>query len=290
MSEYTPLLLALFAAFLFAIGGQLQNLGVKTVDSRTGTAISISTSALMCWCAAPFFMDWSAWAHPAVLIFMAVGIFRPALSANFSVVGIRYLGPTLSSTLSSTSPLFGLALGILVLGEVLTWQTALGTVGIVVAVVMLSRRGKMTEVSWPVWALLFPVAAAAIRSAAHVLSKVGMEFIPDPYFATVVGFTVSAVVATGARFVKKADVPFTWNASGPRWFALAGLTFGSAVVCLNQALLIGKVVTVVPIIAASPIFSMMLSLIVFRREVLTLRIAAAVLVVCGSVILIALNR
>ena len=30
--------------------------------------------------------------------------------------------------------------------------------------------------------------------------------------------------------------------------------------------------------------------IVFRREVLTLRIAAAVLVVCGSVILIALNR
>lgn len=148
----------------------------------------------------------------------------------------------------------------------------------------------MVEVSWPVWALLFPVAAAAIRSAAHVLSKIGMEFIPDPYFATLVGFTVSAVVATGARFVKKADVPFTWNAPGPRWFAAAGLTFGSAVICLNQALLVGQVVTVVPVIAASPIFSMMLSLIIFRREVLTLRIAVAVLVVCGSVILIALNR
>lgn len=290
MIEYAPLFFALIAAFLFAVGGQFQNLGVKTVDSRTGAAISITTSALMCWSAAPFLMEWSNWVHPAVLIFMAVGIFRPALSANFSVIGIRYLGPTLSSTLSSTSPLFGLALGILVLGEALTWQTALGTVGIVMAIVMLSRRDKMTEVPWPVWALLFPIAAAAIRSAAHVVSKLGMEFIPDPYFATLVGFTVSALVATGARFVKKADMPFTWNAPGPRWFAAAGLTFGTAVMCLNQALLMGKVVTVVPIIAASPVFSMMLSLIVFRREVLTLRIAAAVLVVVGSVILIALNR
>ncbi|UUX51041.1 EamA family transporter [Nisaea acidiphila] len=290
MIEYAPPLLALFAAFLFAVGGQFQNLGVQTLDSRTGAAVSITFSALMYWVAAPVFMDWSAWLHPAVLIFAAVGLFRPALSANLSVIGIRYLGPTLASTLASTSPLWGLALGILLLGEFLTLQTGLGTVGIIAGVLLLSRRGATATHTWPVWALLFPLGAAMLRAAAHVLSKVGMEFVPDAYFATLVGFSVSAVLATGARFVKKSDTPFVWNAPGPRWFAFAGLTFGFAVVCLNQALLIGKVVTVVPIIAAAPIFSMILSLVIFRREVLTMRIALAVLIVCGSVALIALNR
>jgi uncharacterized membrane protein len=93
MTEYVPPLLALFAAFMFAVGGQFQNLGVQTLDSRTGAAISITFSALMYWVVAPIFMDWSHWLHPAVLIFAAVGLFRPALSANLSVIGIRYLGP-----------------------------------------------------------------------------------------------------------------------------------------------------------------------------------------------------
>lgn len=290
MIDYAPPLLALLAAFFFAIGGQFQNLGVQSLDSRTGAAISISCSALMYWAAAPIFMDWSAWLHPAVFIFAAVGLFRPALSANLSVVGIRYLGPTLSSTLASTSPLFGLALGILWLGEQLTLQTALGTAGIVAGVVLLTRRSGTLTVSWPLWALLFPIGAAILRAAAHVLSKFGMEFVPDAYFATLVGFTVSAVIATGARFVKKVEAPFSWHAPGPRWFAAAGFTFGLAVVSLNQALLLGQVVTVVPIIAAAPIFSMILSLAVFRRETLTLRIAISVFVVCASVALIAMSR
>jgi len=290
MIEYVPPLLALVAAFMFAVGGQFQNLGVQTLDSRTGAAISIGFSALMYWVVAPIFMNWSYWLHPAVFIFVAVGLFRPALSANLAVVGIRYLGPTLASTLASTSPLWGLALGIFLLGEELTLATGLGTAGIMAGVYLLSRRGKLSAHSWPLWALLFPLGAAMLRAAAHVLSKVGMEFIPDSYFATVVGFTVSAVIATGARFVKKADAPFVWHAPGPRWFAFAGLTFGFAVVCLNQALLIGEVVTVVPIVAAAPIFSMILSLVIFRREVLTLKIALAVLIVCASVALIALYR
>ena len=49
----------------------------------------------------------------------SAGLIRPAISANLSLAGMRYLGPTLATTLASTSPLFGAAFGILWLGEVL---------------------------------------------------------------------------------------------------------------------------------------------------------------------------
>jgi drug/metabolite transporter (DMT)-like permease len=58
---------------------------------------------------------------------------------------------------------------------------------------------------------------------------------------------------------------------------------------LNTALLRGQIVTVVPIVACSPIFTMLLSVLVFRREKLTARTLLAVFAVVPSVVLIALG-
>jgi len=51
----------------------------------------------------------------------------------------------------------------------------------------------------------------------------------------------------------------------------------------------GHIVTVVPIVACSPVFTMLLSVLVFRRERLTSRTVLAVALVVPSVIFIALN-
>jgi len=61
------------------------------------------------------------------------------------------------------------------------------------------------------------------------------------------------------------------------------------VISLNTALLRGHIVTVVPIVACSPVFTMLLSVLVFRRERLTPRTVLAVALVVPSVIFIALN-
>ena len=62
-----------------------------------------------------------------------------------------------------------------------------------------------------------------------------------------------------------------------------------AVVSLNTALMRGQIVTAVPIVACSPVFTMLLSVLVFRREKLTPRIVLATFVVVPSVVLIALS-
>lgn len=288
-SEVPPVWFALTSAVLFAFGAHLQNLGLARVRSDSGAAISIATSAVFFWLMAPFLLDGANWSRSAVWIFVLIGLFRPAVSANLSVAGMRYLGPTLASTLSSTSPLFGAALGVLWLGESLTWATALGTAGIIAAVVVLARRPARAAVTWPLWALGLPVGAAAVRSIGHVLSKVGLEGIPDPYFAGLVGFSVSALVMIVVHRIRPGTQPVPWRGGGPYWFVAAGVVMGISVVSLNTALMRGQIVTVVPIVACSPVFTMLLSVFVFRREKLTARIVLAVFAVVPSVILIALN-
>ena len=285
-----PVLFALTAAFLFAVGGQLQFIGLSNIDSRNGTMISIATSALFYWAMAPFLLDWSHWTQPAVFIFFLAGLFRPSVSANLSVAGIRHLGPTLSSTLSATAPIFGATLGVLWLGETLTWPIAMGTGGVIAAIILLSKKVSRAQATWPLWALTLPIGAAAVRSLAHVLSKIGMEDIPDPYFAGLIGFSVSAVVTILNQSMRRKSVTLQWRNKSLYWFVASGLTFGIAVISLNTALMRGQIVTVVPIVSAAPIFSMLLSIIVFRREKLTARIVLAVFLVVPSVTYIALNR
>lgn len=289
-AELLPVFLALASAFLFAVGAQFQHIGLADVGSRQGAAISITAAALFHWLMAPWMLDGSNWTKSAVFIFIAVGIFRPSLSANLSVSGTRFLGPTLSSALGSTSPLFGVALGVLWLGEAFTWQIALGTAGIIAAVLMLSLGNARVKTSWPLWALALPIGAALIRSLAHVFSKIGMREIPDPYFVGLVGFSVSAIIALTAARISKPAAPVDWRGRGAYWFVAAGFMFGTAIISLNNALLRGEITMVVPIIAMSPIFSMLLSIFVFKREHLTARVVIAVLMVVPSVIFIALNR
>ena len=88
-----PILLSLLAAFLFALGAMFQSMGLQHIDSKNGAAITISTSAILFLLAAPFFLNLDHLMHPAVLIFVLVGCFRPAVSANLALAGMRFLGP-----------------------------------------------------------------------------------------------------------------------------------------------------------------------------------------------------
>ena len=290
VAQIPPPLFALAAGMLFATGAQMQNLGLAHMTSRSGTMISICASAIMLWLLTPFYLKAEYWLQPAILIFIGIGLIRPSLSTNLSVAGMRMLGPTLSSTMASVSPVFGVTLGILWLGESLSWSSAFGTIGVILAILLLAKKGKAVERTWPVWALAFPLGAATIRSSSHVFTKVGMESIPDPLFAALIGFSVSSVITLIVHNAQRSAPPIPWRTRGPFWFAAGGLTMGVAVLCLNTALLNGKVVHVLPIVATAPIFTMLLTIFVFRREVLTARVIAAVFLVVPSVVFITLNR
>ena len=289
-SDLPPIAFALAASLLFALGSQFQNIGLERIEPRRGAEISIFATVIFYWLLAPVMLEAAHWSQSAVWIFVVVGLFRPSVSANLAVAAIRYLGPTLSSSMASVSPLFAAAFGVFLLGEDLTWPTVLGTAGIIAAVVLMARRDAKVTMSWPLWALFLPIGAALVRSIGHVLTKIGMAEIPDPYFAGLVAFSVSSLVVFAARRLRPSARRVPWRSRATYWFVAGGVLMGIAVLCLNTALLAAPLIAVVPIVAASPIFTMLLSVLIFRREKLSRRIVLAVFMVVASVIFIALNR
>ncbi len=290
LDAFPPVVLALTCAFLFALGGQVQSIGLQTMDARTGTMVSIAANAAFYWMLAPWLLNVDYFFTTAVLLFAMIGLIRPAISANLAVAALRHIGPTLTTTLSSTSPLFAAAIGVLLLDEMLTWQIIIGTIGIIMAIVSLSLKDKAAPTTFPLWALALPIGAAFIRSVGHGITKIGMVEVPDPYFAAMIGASVSFVITFTLWAAKGERKPINFSGAGPYLFMSAGCIYGIALICLNTALLYGEMITVVPIVASAPIFSMLMSIIVFRRERVTVRIFIAVGIVMTSVVLISLGH
>lgn len=273
----------------FALGIQFLNLGLRYADSQTGTLIDIGATAAFYWLLSPFFIERWYWLTPAVLIFGAIGLFRPVLSANLSLKGVTYLGPTLTSTVSATNPLFGVAFGVLLLGETLSGPILLGTAAIMAGMVALANpRG--VAAAWPLWALLFPLGAAVLRTFGHVLAKFGLEVVPNAFFAGLMAYSVSFVLALSFHLGKRERPRISWRTYGLGWFVVAGAMHGTAIFCLNSALQIGTLVTIVPVVSAYPVLTLLLSLLLFRRETITRRTLLAMALVVPGIILIALAR
>ena len=281
-----PALLALTSAFLFALGSQLSRLSLRHMPPSRVAFTEIAASTLLYWVFAPFFVEASYWLMPAVVLFVLAGLVRPFLSARLAIAGTKHLGPTLSSTLQGTSPLFGVSLGVLALGENLTPAALIGTAGVISGVTLLSWRGE-TRAGWPLWALLLPVGAALVRALANMISKLGMETLASPFFVGLVAYTVSMAI-----FMVIAPPPRERGLlanPGFKWAALTGSIYAISVLSLNVALKCGTLVVVSPIVACSPVFTLLLGLTLFREETIDRRVIGTVLLVVPSVILITLG-
>ena len=289
LDAYTyPVVLALVAALLFAFGNQLSRLALRYTDSQNAVLWQIGVSVSIYWLAAPFYMEAWYWTASVLPLLVVLGCFRPLVSANLGMAGTRILGPTISATLSGTAPLFGVALGVLLLAETLSWEIALGSVGIVAGVVLISLRGRSSR-TWPLVALLLPIGAALVRSLSHAFSKIALEEIPSPFFVALVAYSVSFVLALAnkARTGRSGVEPVA--SGGVKWLLATGACYGTAVLVLNTALLHGRLIVVAPIVACTPLFTLLLGAAVFREEAITRRVAIAVLIVVPSVALIAVR-
>lgn len=288
-ADLLPVAYSLGAGFLFALGAHFLSFGMRHADPQTGATIDIGASTLFYWLATPFFLHWTYWVTVATAIFVVVGVFRPFMSASLGAWAVRYLGPTLASTVSATTPFFGAGFGILLFGEHLTLPIVGGTCAIVSGLIVLSWRGRV-KVDWPLWALLFPLGAAIFRAGANSFNKLGLQYVPSPLYAGLITFSVAFSIAITVHTARRQPLPNFRARPGLLWFACAGVIHAIAVTLVNLALQISDVIIVLPLISTFPLFSLLLSLLVFRREALTARSILAVLLVVPGVFLIAISR
>ncbi|MBI2886304.1 MAG: DMT family transporter [Chloroflexi bacterium] len=130
------ILFAILATVGWGIGAVFVRLGVQHMGTTTGTLISLISGLLMTLVVALAL-------HPdemfqvslaAVVWFAIAGVFNFPLGRFFNYLSVARLGVARSTPLLSTSPMFAMAASVFLLGEQLTWLTALGTVLILAGV------------------------------------------------------------------------------------------------------------------------------------------------------------
>jgi drug/metabolite transporter (DMT)-like permease len=284
--ELASALWALAAAAGLGAAMITTRLGLRYASPAAGAAIGVPSSTLVFWCLAPFLLDTGGFNLAAAGVYALVGLFFPAAVTLLTYSGNQRMGPTITSAVSCTTPMFALSGAILFLGEGLSAGDVLGTAAIVLGMLALTWSGGARARDWPLWAIALPVAAAALRALAQVLTKAGLALWGSPYAAGLIGYTVSAFVILAVTRLRGQRAPTDRRATP--WFVATGMFNGASLFLMYTALAKGKVALVSPIIATYPLFTLALSLLILRHERVPPRVAlGAVLTVAGVAVLLA---
>ena len=287
--------LALLAAVLFAAALITTQFGLRHREGLAGAKVSISSATALCWLL--FLLspphNFHGWNGAGAAVFIALGVFFPVSVTLLAYEANRRLGPTIAGAIGSTAPLFAVLGAVLFLGETLGLRQAGATLAIVAgSVVLVWRRGQADshaenhpeqQGSWVAW------LAAALRALAQVIAKAGLLLWPNPYAATLLCYSTSAVVIwlIGARSTRPESR--IYNRRGVMWFALTGLFNSCAIYALYTALESGALNIVSPIAFSYPLFTLLLNSVILREERLSPRLVLGVALTVGGVAALLLN-
>jgi len=281
------LILAVLSSICFGIALVTARVGLRTLDARSGAAISIPTATLLFAVAAPFALELDGFSVAAALLFALVGLFFPAIVTLLTFRSNEQLGPTVTGAVSGTAPLFAILAAGLLLGERIPAQAMVAALAIVTGVGIISWNQGAVRARFAGLSLLWPLSGAVLRGLAQAGAKVGLLLWPSAFAASLIGYAVSSVTVIG----------FNWLARGERprrtqrnlaWFALTGILNGAAVLLMYTALGMAPVSLVAPIVATFPLVTALVSAVVLPHEALTLRtVAGAMVTVAGVVYLVA---
>jgi len=281
------LLLAGLSSLCFGIALVTGRVGLRTLDARSGAAISIPTATLLFVVAAPFALDLDGFSVAAALLFALVGLFFPALVTLLTFRSNEQLGPTVTSAVSGTAPLFALLAAALIIGERVPAQAAVAALAIVAGVGVLSWNPRALRPGFAGWALLWPISGAVVRGLAQAGAKAGLLLWPSAFAAGLIGYLVSSAAVIGVDRLGRRE-RFRPAKRSIAWFALTGILNGGAVLLMYAALSTAPVSMVAPVVATYPLVTALVSAAALREEALTLRMAAGALItVAGVVYLVA---
>jgi drug/metabolite transporter (DMT)-like permease len=277
------IVLALLSSMCFGIALVTGRVGLRALDARSGAAISIPTATVLFAVASPFMLDTSGFSVGAAMLFALVGLFFPAIVTILTFRSNEQLGPTVTSAVSGTAPLFALLAASLLIGEKIPTQASVAAAGVAVGILLLSWNPSGMRPGFLGWSLLWPVAGAVVRGVAQVGAKAGLLLWPNPFAAGLIGYAVSSATVIGADQFRRCEKRTATKRSF-FWFGLTGALNGGAVLLMYAALSMAAVSTVAPIVAAYPLITTLVSSIVLRGEIVSTRMLTGAAITVAAII------
>jgi drug/metabolite transporter (DMT)-like permease len=274
-------LLALCSAALFgAMTVALRFALARGGDADTGALLTIAVALAV---ALPFALAQGIDAGE-LWPFALAGLLGPGISQLLFTFAVRDAGPSRTSVVVGTAPLFSVAIAFGLLDEPVHAAIVLGALLIVVGgVLLVGERTRPEHVKRAGLVLAF-LATIVFATRDNLVRRLALE--PD---AAPAGAAAAATLAAGglvvALYLVAARRPV--DARHLKEFLLAGLAFGLSYVALFEAYYRGRVSVVSPLVATESLWGVTLSALLLRRHELVgpRLVAGAALVVCGGALI-----
>ena len=212
--------------------------------------------------------------------FLLAGLLGPGLSQLLFTLAVREAGPSRTSVVVGSAPLFSVGIALVFLDEPLEAALVAGAVLIVAGgALLMGERGRPDHVR--VAGLVLALAATVVFAVRdNVVRRLAIDTDVAPAAATTA--TLVAGAALIAVYLLLTRAPLLPRAVGA--FVPAGALFGLSYVCLFEAYYRGPVTVVSPLVATESLWGVVLSAVVLRRsEGVGVRLlAGALLVVAGG--------
>jgi drug/metabolite transporter (DMT)-like permease len=225
------------------------------------------------------------------LVYGALGaVTGSVLGRSLYFVGINYLGPGKSLSISATSPLYAALLAWLVLGESITTFVVVGTVAIVAGIATLSRdvRTQTDDEDYSLWVALFPLVGAVFAAASVIFRKMALSAGLVPIEAATVNFTVGLVVVAPFLGTRARGALRGIDRGALRNFVIASSLMALAFVFYFFGLRMTNASVFFPLIQTQPLMAVLLSAIFLGElEVITRWTAlGSVIIVAGATLVV----
>ncbi len=275
------------AALCFSIAHIFIRRGLVDSNAMTGAFISLSMSAVVLGCALPFFVPLSDLWNPALLIFVAAGIFAPGIGRTLSYVGIEKIGVARSVPIANSSPIFASIFAVVFLAEAWVLQNIIGTLLVIGGVIVLSMA-KPAEGEWRKVDVIYPLIGAMAFGASVILRKAGLGFVNIPLLGAAVTAAAAAIFSFILLQIRGGKEALKLTRRSAAWLFSAAFFNTAAMLSVFYALSHGKVVIVEPLVSSNPVTTLLLTSIFLRDvESLTLRvILGAALTVIGTILVV----
>jgi DME family drug/metabolite transporter len=217
--------------------------------------------------------------------FVLGGALAPTASQLLFTFAVREVGPSRTSVLVGTAPLFAVVIALVALGEPVRLPLIAGGLLIVCGgILLVAERGRPEHLR-PVGLVLAAASAAAIASRDNIARWV----LNGTMVPTLAGLVVTLATGTVLTllWLLAARGRRGLHVRGALPYVPVGAVFGLSYVCLFEAYAHGRVSVVSPVVATESLWAVGLSALLLRQHELVGRRLAlgAVTVVAGSVLI-----
>lgn len=284
------IIFSLIAAMLFALAAHCQQKALLFLDDLSGTFISVGSIAIVFWLVGIWDLRWEFWTSKATLFFLIAGLLFPAMGQRFQISAVKHVGPTLTSAFNAFLPLFAITPAIIFLGETVTQLQIFGILALISGLFLAAVGRGISIKEKAFYLLLLPLGAALARAISQPLTKAGYNIMAEPLFAMLVMASVSTLVIGVMVMTVGSPRRVVSLGQGHAFFILNGFLIGAGILAVQMSLVYGTVTITASLMTTTPIWTLLLSVFIFKKEnlkwwhsVVALAVSAgAVMIIAGQ--------